>query len=135
MLQIVYISTARQRFSNKELNEVLLKSRLNNGRAGVTGLLVSGGKRFIQALEGPVDAVEATFERIKADQRHFAVVPLSIKEVQTREFGTWSMGYEAGAASGSDDLRQVVAQLVGPLSDKSLAAQFSGFAEIHARAA
>ena len=135
MFQIVYISTARQAFSARELESVLLTSRLNNGRVDVTGLLVCGGKRFLQALEGPQEAVAATFERIKADPRHFAVVPLSMKEVQTREFGTWSMGYEAGASSGAGDLRQAVAQLVAPLKDKSLAAQFTGFAELHSRAA
>jgi hypothetical protein len=135
MLQIVYISTARRRFSKRELESVLLTSRLNNGRCGVTGLLVVGGSRVLQALEGPAEAVAATFERIKADDRHFAVVPLSIKQVEEREFGTWSMGYEEGNPSGSKDLRQVVAQLVAPLSDKNLAAQFTGFAEINAKAA
>ena len=135
MLQIVYISTARRRFSRRELEAVLLKSRLNNGRVGITGLLVCGGKRFVQALEGPAEAVSATFERIKADDRHFAIVPLSIRRVEAREFGTWSMGYEAGGTGGSDDLRQTVEKLVAPLQDRNLAAQFTGFAEIHARAA
>lgn len=135
MLQIVYISTARRRFSERELEDVLVKSRLNNGRCGVTGLLVAGGRRFLQALEGPEEAVGATFERIRADDRHFAVVPLSIKQVQTREFGTWSMGYEAGGLARTGDLQQIVTLLVDRLDDRNLAAQFTGFAELHARAA
>jgi hypothetical protein len=135
MLQIVYISTARHVFTKEELDGVLLKSRVNNGRVGVTGLLVCGGKRFLQVLEGPEEAVAATYERIKADPRHFAMVPLSIKQVEKREFGAWSMGYEAGRAPGDGDLRQVVAQLVQSIRDRNLAAQFTGFAELHARAA
>lgn len=135
MLQIVYISTARRPFTQAELEAVLLKSRLNNGRDGVTGLLISGGKRFLQALEGPEEAVAAAYDRIKADARHFAVVPLSIRQVEVREFGSWSMGYEAGAASQSAGLKEIVAKLVERMSDKTLAAQFTGFAELHARAA
>jgi hypothetical protein len=134
MLQIVYISTARHRFSKAELEEVLLKSRLNNGRAGVTGLLVAGGNRFLQVLEGPQEAVAATYDRIKADDRHFAVVPLSMKKIEGREFGTWSMGYEAGGFGGTD-FRSTIEALVAPLADKNLVAQFRGFAEVHARAA
>jgi len=135
MLQIVYISTVRQRLSDRELEEVLLKSRLNNARWGVTGLLVCGGRRFLQALEGPSEAVAATYERIKADARHFAVVPLSIKQVEERQFGTWSMGYEAGGDAASQGLLGIVEALVSRLEDRNLAAQFRGFADLHARAA
>jgi hypothetical protein len=135
MLQVVYISTARHVFTKAELDEVLAVSRRNNAPVGVTGLLVAGGSRFLQVLEGPEAAVAATFRRIKADARHFAVVPLSMKEVDGRQFGQWSMGYEAGAATHAAGLRGIVEELVMPLRDKNLAAQFTGFAEIHARAA
>ena len=135
MLQIVYISTARRPFSEAELQSVLAISRRNNEAAGITGLLISGGRRFLQALEGPEEAVAAAFDRIKADQRHFAVVALSMKHVETREFGNWAMGFEAGGADGAEDLKGVVEALIAPLKDKSLRAQFVGFAEINARAA
>ncbi len=135
MLQIVYISTTRQPLSDAELRSVLAVSRRNNMAAQITGLLVSGGRRFLQALEGPEKAVAAAFERIKADPRHFAIVPLSIKHVETREFGDWSMAHEAGGSGGSDDLRSAVGALISTLSDKNLQAQFMGFAEINARAA
>ena len=135
MFQIVYISTARRPFSKSELEEVLATSRRNNGRDEVTGLLVAGGRRFLQALEGPEPAVVAAFERIKADPRHFAVVPISIKHVERREFGDWSMGYETGGVGGAGDLRALVEQLVAPIENRNLRAQFTGFAALHARAA
>ena len=135
MLQIVYISTARKPLSEAELQSVLAVSRRNNGAAGISGLLIAGGRRFLQALEGPEEAVAATFDRIKADPRHFAVVALSIKHVETREFGTWSMGFETGGAGGAEDLKGIVDALTAPLQDKNLRAQFVGFAEINARAA
>lgn len=135
MLQIVYISTARRPLSEAELRSVLAVSRRNNAAAGITGLLVSGGRRFLQALEGPEEAVAAAFDRIKGDPRHFALVVLSRKNVDVREFGDWSMGYEAGGAAGSADLKGIVDGLIAPLMDKNLRAQFAGFAEVNARAA
>lgn len=135
MLQIVYISTARQPASPAQLREILASSRRNNAKAGITGLLLAGGRRFLQALEGPDQEVLTTFDRIKADPRHFAVVALSIKTVQEREFGDWSMAFEEGGESEADDLRASVAELVSTLEDRSLRSQFTGFAELHARAA
>jgi hypothetical protein len=135
MLQIVYISTARQPLSQPELQSVLAASRRNNQADGITGLLISGGRRFLQVLEGPDDVVAEAFNRIKADTRHHAVVILSTKQVERREFGDWSMGFEAGGANGSEDLKEVVEALIAPLQDKNLRAQFAGFAEINARAA
>ena len=135
MLQTVYISTAQPNFANAELVSVLDASRRNNAKVGVTGLLVAGGRRFLQVLEGPEAAVEATLGRIQADPRHRALVTLSRKTVDARQFGDWSMGFELGGVPGGADLKSVVEALVGKLGDRNLAAQFQGFAEIHARAA
>ena len=136
MLQLVYISTSREPLSGEALDQILAVSRRNNARVGVSGLLVAGGRRFLQALEGPPAAVLATYARIAADPRHFAVVQLSCREVAERQFGAWSMAHQPGAAAqGNGDLKTVVEELIRPLDDKALRAQFTGFAELHARAA
>lgn len=136
MLQIVYISTSREAPTAQALDAILTASRRNNAKAGVTGLLLSGGRRFLQVLEGPEAEVKAAFDRIAADPRHFAIVQLSRREVKERQFGDWAMAYNAGGEAGeSADLRDVVKTLIGPLADRDLRAQFTGFAEIHARAA
>ena len=88
MLQLVYISSVAQR---ADLSDILAKSRTNNRRDNITGLLYSDGVRFLQALEGPALAVEAAYERIRHDPRHNALVVLSRREVQAREFGDWAM--------------------------------------------
>jgi hypothetical protein len=46
---------------------------------------------FIQVLEGPVDAVEATFERICGDLRHRSVRLLELAVAEERVFGDWAM--------------------------------------------
>lgn len=135
MRQIVYISTARSIPSDEDLNQILAQSRRNNKHVGVTGLLVVGGRRFLQALEGPSQAVQATFDRILADPRHFAVVTLSDKETDSRSFGEWAMAFETGG-SGDDEigLGEAVEQLVAPLANSNLRAEFRSFAELHGRA-
>ena len=135
MLQLAYISTAALLPTEGMLDSILAASRRNNQQAGVTGLLVAGGRRFLQVLEGPEAGVLATYARIQADTRHRAFVMLSCKPVEARAFGDWAMGFERGGNGASGDLRQVIAGLTAPLADKNLLAQFQGFGEIHAKAA
>jgi hypothetical protein len=135
MRQLVYISTARQPHSASSLEAILGESRRHNKAAGVTGLLVAGGRRFLQALEGPEAAVLATYARIHADPRHHALVMLASRRIEERAFGEWSMGFEQGGSSDASDLVGVIEALAAPLEDRNLAAQFQGFARLHARAA
>lgn len=92
MFQIVYISTATPGESIS-VGDILRTSQRNNTRDGITGLLYSNGKRFLQALEGPEDRVLAAMQRIERDARHRAVVMLSRREVAAREFGAWAMAH------------------------------------------
>ena len=137
MEQIVYISTARALQPDGPLIQDLLRtSRRNNHRNGLTGLLIVGGRRFLQVIEGPTLPLNDAFRRIKADDRHFALVELSRRVVAERGFSDWDMAYQAGAhAEGVSDLTDVVARMIEPLEDSSLKAQLRGFAELHARAA
>jgi len=136
MHQLVYISTARQALTEGALQSILEVSRRNNGPVGVTGLLVGGGRRYLQALEGPDQAVLDTYARIRGDDRHFALVLLSCRRVEERSFGNWAMACQpAGEGDSAGDLRAVVASLSASIPDKNLQAQFNGFAELHARAA
>ena len=81
-----------------EIQAILAKSRANNRRAGVTGALLFSADCFAQVLEGPLDAVERTFERIQCDPRHATVTVLRCSRVAHREFCEWSMAYAGDAA-------------------------------------
>ncbi|MBT2246419.1 MULTISPECIES: BLUF domain-containing protein [Sphingobium] len=136
MKRLLYISTARAILPATELDELLLKSREANSRAGITGLLIVGGRRFLQVLEGADEAVFATYERIMRDPRHFALVKLHDKQVESRSFGTWDMGFEQlGIApeSTGGSLEDQVSAMVAPISDPTLRAYFTGFAKTHVR--
>lgn len=100
MLQVVYISTARAVPDETMLNDILATSRRRNRTVRVSGLLLAGGSRFLQVLEGPEPAVNETFRRICGDQRHFALVELDCTRIDERQFGDWSMAFEPGGMSG-----------------------------------
>lgn len=135
MIRLLYISTARQRFTPAELDAVLRISRRNNSAVGVTGLLIAGGRRFLQALEGPEEAVQATFDRISRDPRHFAVVKLARESIAERQFGAWAMGHQPGGAhDGTGGATAAVAALIAPIDNASLRGYFSGFADTQAAA-
>ena len=136
MLTLVYISTARSPITEAVCEDILAVSRANNYVDGITGLLVAGQKRFLQALEGPTDAVRKSYARIAADPRHYACVLLGERTTDARQFGDWAMGYSIGHDATDDaGLEAIVAALVAPLDDPNLRAQFIGFAQINARAA
>jgi len=130
--QIIYISTARAMPSETLLDSILESSRRNNRRDGLSGLLVVGGRRFLQVLEGPEAQCGATYARIRADERHFALVQLSRRTIGERSFAGWDMGLEQGYGAS---LASVVADLTQRVADPYLQAQFRGFAEMHSTAA
>jgi len=88
MLQLLYISTARAPIDAAMCDDILAASRRNNLASNITGLLVAGQRRFLQALEGPAAMVRATYDRIAADPRHYGCVILSKRIVEQRGFGT-----------------------------------------------
>lgn len=94
MLQLVYISSASPA-APTDVAPILQTSRRNNVRDGLSGLLYADGRRFLQVLEGEPEKVEAAFARISCDPRHRAVVVLSRRDIDAREFGDWAMAHRA----------------------------------------
>ena len=98
----------------------------------MTGLLIFDGKRFLQYIEGGEHEVRATLERIKQDPRHYALVVLSEKHTERRQFGDWAM---AGHSVGADeDLADCVARLTTGC-DPAVATELISFARVRPRAA
>lgn len=90
MRQILYVSLSSAP-GTADLVGILHQSRHNNALDGITGLLWSDGRRFMQAIEGPRSSVATTFERIRADPRHHSVVVLEDSKIDARAFGSWTM--------------------------------------------
>ncbi len=83
-----------------DIRAILAVSRANNARDGITGGLLFSEGCFAQILEGPIAAVENTFERIQCDNRHGEVTVLQAGPIEAREFPDWSMGFTGTEPEG-----------------------------------
>jgi len=133
MLQLTYISSVPPR-TPVDVEDILRVSRRNNGAAGVTGLLLFDGRRFLQALEGEAALVNATYQRIKTDPRHRAIVLLSSNDVQARAFGAWSMAAQRVSAAKGSTVAEQIDALTAEVADANLRELFRSFAQVRAAA-
>ncbi|UZK66399.1 BLUF domain-containing protein [Sphingomonas sp. M1-B02] len=127
MLQLVYVSSVTPGAGATDPAAILAVSRANNRRDAITGMLYADGGRFLQALEGPPDKVEAAIDRIKADKRHRSIVILSSREIETREFGEWEMAHST-PGEDADSFIARIAKLAANASP-NVRATFEGFAQ------
>lgn len=128
MLQLVYVSSVSPNAGPADPAAILAVSRPNNQADAITGLLYSDKARFLQALEGPADKVEAAFARIKADPRHRAIVILSRRDIDAREFGDWAMAHRVPGADADRFLARV-ADLTAAAAPE-IRATFEGFVQV-----
>lgn len=90
--RLIYRSTCSDKLiDNADLRALIEKSADNNRTAGITGLLLLSGDRFLQALEGPEESVNRLFGRIVRDKRHRDVRLLSFEQIGPVYFDDWSM--------------------------------------------
>ena len=94
MLSLLYVSTSVKLLSDEELLDILKVSRENNKSLDVTGLLLYKGGNFMQVLEGPDEAVNSLYEKIKTDSRHKDVSIISQEQISARQFPDWEMAFQ-----------------------------------------
>jgi hypothetical protein len=82
-----------------EVRRIIAASIRRNRSIGLTGLLLTVQGHFIQALEGDLDAVRATYARISLDPRHHDLRIISQGPAMQRLFGEWNMCARALAPS------------------------------------
>ncbi len=91
---ICYLSTACYDFSDHQLKDLLLESRIKNKERGITGMLIHFDGNFIQYIEGSKHEVTKLYEKIKGDLRHRSVYKITSGLVRERKFKNWSMAFE-----------------------------------------
>lgn len=94
LIHIVYVSTSKHDFSEKELSDLLQEIRVKNKSLGVTGLLLYNEGLFIQVVEGERQILQDLFQNIKKDLRHSNLVELLEEPITSRSFPNWSMGFK-----------------------------------------
>lgn len=89
---LTYMSSASTPFEAKQMTALLLQSRENNDRHGLTGMLLYKNGRFMQVLEGAEKEVRERYAVIAADPRHTDLKTLLDESIERRRFPQWSMG-------------------------------------------
>jgi hypothetical protein len=91
--QLIYASRIRIPWpdQSREVDEIIKASVRNNSAADLTGLLLVHEGWFVQALEGPVEAVLTTYGRICDDPRHEDTRVLHAGPGESRSFEDWHM--------------------------------------------
>jgi hypothetical protein len=103
LVQLIYVSTAREELDTAELDQILASSVRHNEQQQVTGMLLYSAGSFLQILEGEEAVVAETYSRIKEDPRHTDIMLLERSVVTTRDFAHWHMGFRRlGQADAAD---------------------------------
>lgn len=93
MLQLVYISEAKEDISLQEVNEIVTEATEFNEQKNITGCLVFHGGHFLQILEGAENEVKSLFDKIMEDQRHSSVQLLRQEITEKQHFASWNMAF------------------------------------------
>lgn len=121
VFQIVYKSEPTRAFEADDCTDILLQSRRNNPKNGITGALIFTGLHFVQALEGPEETVREVYKAVSRDRRHKNVTCLFAEEIEEAEFGPWSMGFERTSFGKGAGLKEQLHMLTEHASEETCA--------------
>jgi hypothetical protein len=99
LIRIIYIS--RSTFAPTRSNagiepnvgRILAKSRINNRRNGLVGVLYFGDGCFFQCLEGEQSAIDILYARLQSDERHKDIKLLSREPISALGDADWAMKF------------------------------------------
>jgi hypothetical protein len=95
MRQILYISSATTPPSTNDFENLLAVARRNNKAHNITGVLIFFYGRYVQCIEGDDHEISRLLSNIEGDARNIHLVVLQDRQIKSRDFPDWSMGYQA----------------------------------------
>lgn len=99
LIQIIYISrssfitTTNSTEIEPNVARILAKSRVNNRKNGLVGVLYFGDGCFFQCLEGEETEVDKLYSKLQHDPRHKDLKLISRKLINTLTFTNWAMKF------------------------------------------
>ena len=94
MYQLVYVSTAVEPFSRRDLEYLVASARVRNAEHGITGCLLHRRGNFLQLLEGGKEEVAALYGRLFEDRRQRCLTRLFEGPVEARAFAGTPLAYQ-----------------------------------------
>lgn len=99
LIQVIYIShstfqpTTATNKIEPNVARILAKSRVNNRKNGLVGVLYFGDGVFFQCIEGEDEAVNRLLTKLSQDTRHKDLKILSKKNIEQLSFIDWAMKF------------------------------------------
>jgi hypothetical protein len=93
LVRLIYASDTNAFTTLEEMRNLLERAREHNREHGLTGFLVFCDNRFLQCLEGAPEEINSLYARILRDPRHGNVTLLDYRDISSRDFPQWDMGY------------------------------------------
>jgi len=88
---IAYTSAAASDVDEVQIREMIVRAGNVNRLAGVTGVLLFDGSRFLQYFEGPDDGIALVYSRVRNSRFHVDMVELARGRVSQRRMPYWPM--------------------------------------------
>lgn len=105
ILRLIVFSTATPQAgvaTRETLDRIQHKAAANNAALGVTGALFARADRYLEALEGPKEAVLRVYGAISSDPRHREISLIESRPSTQRRFSDWRLC--CGQFAGEEDL-------------------------------
>jgi hypothetical protein len=104
LIHSIYSSTASSTFKEQEIPSLLAQIRKANETSSITGMLLYIEGSFFQVLEGEPAIIDALIRKIQSDTRHARFTLIIREPILERNFGGWTMGFEAIGSSEASEL-------------------------------
>jgi hypothetical protein len=104
LIHSIYSSTAAGTFKEHEIPGLLEQIRGENGARDITGMLLYIEGSFFQVLEGEPAVIDVLIRKIQSDTRHARFTLIIREPILERNFGDWTMGFEAIGLSEAGEL-------------------------------
>lgn len=93
LVRLIYVSYAQTAMSDQAIDDILQKSKTNNSKKNLSGVLIYSDRYFFQCLEGERANVNNLYLHIAKDTRHTKCIQLEYSQINARLFANWSMEY------------------------------------------
>lgn len=93
LVRVVYVSSVAKGLAGDGMERLVASAQRRNRQLDLTGALLTGDGRFVQALEGREEAVDNMMAKIVADPRHDSLALLARQSIAKRAFGAWDMAF------------------------------------------
>ena len=93
MHTIAYISsyTGRRETLVEDLTDICEKSKSNNPKNNITGVMFYHNRRFMQLIEGDKKDLDRLMAKLHKDPRHCQIMKIVDTPVSERGFASWNM--------------------------------------------